>query len=301
MSNTKAVGRRRPVEIRRSWLFIPGADAAALAAAPESGADVLCQELEDFTPPERRPEAHALAIDLYDRWRANGAVAAVRINPFDDGGEIDLAAVMSGRPDAVFLPKTSEPEQIAVLDRAIAEHEAALGIDPGSTEICPNIESARGLMQTYAIAKASPRVTACLVASEDMAADLGAERSQDGTELAYVRARFHIECVAAGVVAVDCPYTWGDEAGLRTEALHARKLGYRAKGLVAPGHTGTINSIFTPTEIEISHAMAITQAFEDAQTKGAANVELNGNLIELPTYHTARRLLERARSFAEND
>jgi len=34
--------------------------------ATESGADVLIQELEDFTPPARRVEARALAAELYD-------------------------------------------------------------------------------------------------------------------------------------------------------------------------------------------------------------------------------------------
>ena len=66
----------RPTPLCRSWLFAPGAERDALYAAPASGADVIIQELEDFTPPDRRPEAHALAPALYDHWRARGAVAA---------------------------------------------------------------------------------------------------------------------------------------------------------------------------------------------------------------------------------
>ena len=61
----------------RTWLFVPGADAAAHAAAARSGADVLIQELEDFTPPELRPKARSLAADLYARWRKAGALVAV--------------------------------------------------------------------------------------------------------------------------------------------------------------------------------------------------------------------------------
>jgi len=45
---------RRPPALRRCWLFLPGAERAQLLAAPKTGADVLIQELEDFTPPERR-------------------------------------------------------------------------------------------------------------------------------------------------------------------------------------------------------------------------------------------------------
>ncbi len=38
-----------------------------------------------------------------------------------------------------------------------------------------------------------------------MVADLGTNRSRGGEELAYVRARFLVECRAAGVEAIDCP------------------------------------------------------------------------------------------------
>ncbi|HEX6155294.1 MAG TPA: CoA ester lyase, partial [Burkholderiales bacterium] len=58
---------------RRSWLFVPGADEAAHAAAARSGADVIILELEDFTPPELRPRARALAGNAFGRWRKAGA------------------------------------------------------------------------------------------------------------------------------------------------------------------------------------------------------------------------------------
>ena len=163
--------------MRRTWLFVPGADAAAHAAAERSGADVLILELEDFTPPELRPKARALAAGLYDRWRRAGALAAVRINPFETCGRDDLAAVLAGKPDLVLMSKVETPEQVR---RAGA---AAPGVD-----LVPNVESASGLLRVAEIARASPRVTALLVASEDMVADLGTERSRGGEELAYVRA-----------------------------------------------------------------------------------------------------------------
>ena len=46
----------RPLRLCRSWLFVDGADEAALlGVSAQSGADVLIQELEDFTPPPLRP------------------------------------------------------------------------------------------------------------------------------------------------------------------------------------------------------------------------------------------------------
>ena len=207
----------RPAQFCRSWLFLEGANEAALQRAATSGADVLIQELEDFTPAPLRPAARALAPELYHAWREAGAVIAVRINPLEQDGMDDLAAVMRGRPDIVALPKVAEPGQIVRLDEAVGRFERDCGIPLGSTALLPNIEFARGLVQTDAIARASKRTRACLLASEDLAADLGAERGQDGIELAYCRQRFIVECVAAGVVAVDCPYTWSDIDGLRRD------------------------------------------------------------------------------------
>lgn len=286
-----------PVARRRSWLFVPGADRTALLSAVDCGADVLCQELEDFTAPARRPEARAMSAEIVAAWKAAGRVAAVRVNPFDGCGREDLMAVMAGAPMAIYLPKVSEPEHVTALDDEISRLETAHGITAGTTEIIPNIESARGVMQTYDIARASARVTACLVASEDMAADLGAERGRDGIELDHVRARFHLECTAAGVVSIDCPYTWRDEEGLRAETRHARRLGYTAKSAVVPDHCMLINRELTPLVEDIAAAKKTVAAFEAARAAGVGGVELDGNMVELPTYRTAKRLLDRARGF----
>jgi citrate lyase subunit beta / citryl-CoA lyase len=293
--STPSTDRRlRPVALRRSYLFLPGADAAALSAGPASGADVLIQELEDFTPPQRLPEAREMSPAAMDGWRMAGTLAAVRINPPAKGGDADLAAVMPGRPDIVALPKVAEPEHVFELDQAIGRLERDYGIAAGTTEILPNIELARGLIQTFAIAKASPRVKACLVASEDMAADLGAERGRDGIELLYVRQRFLVECVAAGVVAVDAPYTFADDAGCEAEARFVRRLGYQAKSCVSPVHAALINRVLTPSAEDVAKARRIVAAFDAARARGEDRVDVDGNLVEVPGYMNARRLLARA-------
>ena len=289
----------RPAPFCRSWLFLEGANEHALQSAAAGGADVLIQELEDFTPPALRPAARALAPELYRAWRAAGAVVAVRINPLEQDGMDDLAAVMRGRPDIVALPKVAEPHQVVRLDEAVTRFERDYGIPQGSTALLPNVEFARGLVQTDAIAKASQRTRACLLASEDLAADLGAERGPDGVELAYCRQRFLVECVAAGVVAVDCPYTWSDIAGVERDARWARRLGYVAKSLVDPAHAAVVNGVLAPGDDEIRHAREIVTAFEAARAAGEARVEINGSLIEVPSYATAKRLLARSEAMRQ--
>ncbi len=265
---------------RRTWLFVAGADEAAHAAAARSGADVVIQELEDFTPPELRPRARALAAALYERWRAAGALAAVRVNPLETCGREDLAAVLAGRPDIVLMSKVEAPEQV----RALAA--AAPGV-----ALVPNIESARGLLRTTEIARADPRVAALLVASEDMVADLGTSRSRGGEELAYVRQRFLVECRAAGVEAIDCPYTFSDVKGAVADARWARRMGYRMKSLVDASHARAVNKVFTP---DVAAAARIVAAFEKARAQGRDRARVDGALVEVPVYAAAKRLLESA-------
>ncbi len=285
---------RRPTLLCRSWLFVNGADEAALAAAPQSGADILLQELEDFTPPALRPKAREISADVFGAWREAGVVVGVRVNPLDGDGMDDLVDVMRGAPDIVALPKVAEPEHVGKLADEVTRLEREYGIPEGSTELWPNIELARGLVQTGEIARVSSRAKAFGLASEDMAADLGAERASDGAELVYVRQRFLVECVAAGVMAVDCPYTWVDGEGAERDTRWARRLGYKAKSCVAHSHAGVINRALTPSDDEVAQARRIVSTFEDAQARGEGRVELDGSLIETPTYTTAKRVLQRA-------
>jgi citrate lyase subunit beta/citryl-CoA lyase len=224
----------------------------------------------------------------------------VRVNPLETDGMDDLATVMRGAPDIVGLPKVSDPAQVVLLAEAVSRCEREYGLAEGSTVLWPNIELARGVIQTAAIGRASPRVKACLMASEDLAADLGAERGQDGIELAYARQRFLMECVAAGVMAVDCPYTWrGDPEGLERDTLWARRLGYKAKSLVAPEHAAVINRVLTPSDAEVERAQQVVTAFEEARARGLSRVEVAGSMIEMPIFHNARRLLARAKELGE--
>lgn len=288
---------KRPPALRRAWLFVPG-NGRDIEAAAACGADVVIQELEDFTPPDQRPPARARARGLYDGWRAAGAVAAVRVNMLDGDGPADLAGVMAGRPDVVLLPKVTAPEEIAALDAAITGHERALGLTPGAIEIVPNIETARGLVRIQSILAASRRVSAALLASEDMAADLGVERTREGAELAYVRSRFLVEARAANVVAIDRPYTFADLDGCVAETREARRLGFIAKSAVSAAHVGAINAALTPDAAEVGEAKALVAAFDAARAAGAERATYKGVLVEAPRANAAHRLIARAEALA---
>jgi len=292
-----------PSNPRRSWLFLAlaGADRDALRQGAESGADVLIQELETFTPPALRPQARHLTKEILPIWHAAGSLTSVRINPLDDGGLEDLDSVMSARPDIIMMSLVSTPQQVAELDKAVHHFEIRYDIEPGSTELVPNIESARGLINTCAIAQASSRIRAILVGTEDMVADIGAERTRAGSELSYIRQRFLVECTAMGITPIDCPYSYSDNEGAQRDMRQSRSMGYRAKAIVNEQFVGLVNQTLTPSAQEIAQARQIISTFETAcqaaNGKRVAAAVVNGFLTEVPDYLAAQRLLTFAAQF----
>ncbi len=275
----------------RTWLFGAGADTTVHAAMAQSGAHVLIQDLEDFTPPARRPEARALAATLYAAWRAAGAVACVRINALETEGPEDLRAVMGARPGIVAYPKAQTAREMQALDCAIAEAEQAAGIAVGSTGILPVCETALGVVNVREIAAASPRIRYALLGAEDLAADLFAERSREAVELDHARRRFVLECRAAGIEPIDAPFTFSDTEGAQQEARYARRLGYRAKSLVRPDHAAPILAALVPGDSERAHAQRMVDAFEQARARGEESALVDGLWVEVPTYLNAKRLI----------
>lgn len=284
----------RPTDLCRTWLFVAGADAAAHEAATHSGADVLIQDLEDFTPPARRHEARMLSNDLYATWRAAGAVAVVRINLLDAGGLTDLDMVIPARPDIVAYPKAATAEDMRALDAEITRREKLRGLPAGGITILPVCETALGVVNLREMAAASPRVRAALLGTEDLAADLMAERGRDAVELDYARRRFVLECRAAGIEPVDAPYTFTDVEGAVAEARFARRIGYRSKSLVRADHAAALNAALTPSEVECAKARELIAAFEAGRARGEERVLVDGLWVEVPMMLTAQRLLARA-------
>ena len=67
---------RRPPFLRRSWMFVPGLDAAAQADGLASGADALVADLEEFTAAVDRPAARPRIAS--STLAAGGRVVAIR-------------------------------------------------------------------------------------------------------------------------------------------------------------------------------------------------------------------------------
>ena len=284
----------RPMQLRRSWLFVGAADKNAILTSYDSGADVCIQEFEDFCLPELRREARLMMPDVLSDWRARKIVATVRINPLEDpDGLRDLDAAMRAGADAILLPKANTKEQIVLLQKHINEMEKQCGKTGSSTKIIPNIEQARGLMNATDILSSSTQIAGALVASEDMVVSLNAPRKKNSEILNHVRRVFHIACCSVGITSIDMPYTFTDDEGVRQQTMLAKDIGMLAKSTVNASHCKIINEILTPNERDVENAVEIVSAFEKGRGSGEGQVTHKGTKIEVPIYLNAKQIIER--------
>jgi len=287
----------------RSALFVPGDDEKKLAKALISGADALIVDLEDSVALAGKARAREVAAAFL------GAAAAqnprprllLRVNALDTGlVDADLDAVMPAAPDAIVLPKSLGAASVQQLSTKLAVREAALGLADGATRILAiATESARALFGMESYRGCSARLEGLAWGGEDLSADLGAEtnRLPDGAYAGpYVLARSLtlIGAVAADVTPIDSVYTnFRDEAGLRAEAIGARRDGFCAKMAIHPAQVPVINEVFTPTAEAEAHARAVIAAFTAAP--GAGVVGLDGEMLDRPHLIRAERLLARVK------
>ena len=284
----------RPMQLRRSWLFVGAADKNAILASYDSGADVCIQEFEDFCLPELRHEARLMMPDVLSDWRARKIVATVRINPLENpDGLRDLDAAMRAGADAILLPKANTKEQIMLLQKHINEMEKQCGKTVSSTKIIPNIEQARGLMNATDLLSSSTQIAGALVASEDMVVSLNAPRKKNSEILNHVRRVFHIACCSVGITSIDMPYTFTDDEGVRQQTMLAKDIGMLAKSTVNASHCKIINEILTPNERDVENAVEIVSAFEKGRGSGEGQVIHKGTKIEVPIYLNAKQIIER--------
>ncbi|HYS64937.1 MAG TPA: aldolase/citrate lyase family protein [Paraburkholderia sp.] len=280
----------RPPSLRRSWLFVPGNDMRAHEIALQSGADAIVADLEEMTSLEERPSARERIVMLLRESAASGQFGSVRINKLEHDGYADLQCVMRGMPQAIFLPHAEHPAQLAALDSALSTIELELGLASGSTEIVPTIESAKGLVNLGALLQVSVRIRCCMLAVEDLAANLGARRTPGGNELLYARSRFLIECIAAGCIPIDLPCTYRSADVLAHELDVSTQLGFVSKSAVFPEHVAAIHRAFSPDEDAVRAARVLLDAHH-AQQAGAAAA--GTAWIDYPERNNAQRLIAR--------
>ena len=209
---------------------------------------------------------------------------------------IPILAMVSAGIDVIRLPKTDSAEDVAYCEELIARAEEKFGRGAGSTAMMAAIESAQGVLNAPAIAKASPRLIGIALGAEDYVTDLKTTRS-DGTELMFARSMILHAARAAGIAALDTVYSdVNNEAGLIAETELIKKLGFDGKSVINPRQIKPIVKVFTPTQKKIDNAMSVMSAIKEAEAKGSGVIARNGRMIDRPIVLRAERVLMLAKA-----
>ena len=277
---------------RRSLLFSPADRPGLLRKGPESGADIVCSDLEDAVAPERKPEAREGLVELLsDPAFDPDCEVCVRINSERAAAEADLEVLLGAdadlRLDSLMLPKAESAAGVEWVVEEMERWDADLPL----LAIC---ESAAGVLRAEEIA-AHEAVDALLFGAEDLSADIGATRTPEGTEVLHAREHVVLAAAAAGVDAIDTLVTdFEAEEHLAEDTRFGLELGYDGKMCIHPAQIPVVNEAFTPDAERIEWAHRILQAAAEAEAEGRGVFRVDGEMVDAPLVTQAERVRDRA-------
>ena len=285
-------------KIRRSMLFLPGANAAMLSTSFVYKPDSIMFDLEDAVSIKEKDSARLLVAQTLRLpiYKEQGIETVVRINALDTPfGLKDLEAVVRAGVDVVRLPMTNSAEDIHELEAHVERIEKECGREVGSTKLMAAIESAQGVVNAISIAKSSPRLIGIALAAFDYLVDMQTERG-DGTELFYARCAVLHAARVAKIDAFDVVYSnVNDDEGFLKEVNLIKKLGYNGKSLINPRQIDLLHNAYAPTAAEVEHAQKVVEAAEEGERKGLGVISLNGKMIDAPIIARAQKIIELAK------
>jgi citrate lyase subunit beta/citryl-CoA lyase len=283
--------------LRRTMMFVPGANASMMRDAVLYGADAIMFDLEDSVSLAEKDSARALVFHALKTFDYSSVETVVRINALEDGGDRDVEAMVIGGINVVRLPKTETAQDIIDVEAVITKVEEANGIPVGTTKMMAAIESAEGVLNAREIALASERLVGIALGAEDYVTNLKTRRFADGQELFFGRSMILHAARTAGIAAIDTVYSdVNNEEGFRDEVTHIKQLGFDGKSVINPRQIPIVNDIFAPTAKEIENALAVIAAIEEANAKGSGVIALNGKMIDKPIVERAERVMMLAKA-----
>jgi len=288
----------------RSLLFAPGNVPRRVEKALTLDADAVIVDLEDSVALSEKEATRGPVAEALSRPRKG--LGYVRVNaPSTEFCYGDLAATIHKGVDGVFLPKVESAADLHAIDWLLAALERERGIAEGSIDLVPQIETASGVQRVERIIQArslrpykgSWRVKRLAFGGADYAFELGLSVGMDETELADARARIVLFSRAGGLEGpIDSPWFHFKEAAAFERALErSRRGGFQGRLCVHPDQIGPVNRAYLPSDEELARAERIVAAFKDAEARGAAAIQMDGQMIDYPVAYRAQALLESMR------
>jgi len=288
----------------RSFLFTPANVARRVEKALTLEADAVILDLEDSVAASDKAASRQRVVEALARPRR--PLAYVRVNaPSTPYCYRDLVETVHKGLDGIVVPKIESAADLHAIDWLVAALERERGIEEGSLDLMPQVETAAGVQRIDRILqarslrpyKAPWRVKRVCFGAADYGHDLGLSPTLDEPELADARARVVLSSKAAGMEGpIDSPWFHFKESEAFARALErSRRGGFQGRCCVHPDQIAPVNAAYMPSAAEIAAAEKIVAAFRDAESRGAAAIQVDGQMIDYPVAYRAQALLDAVR------
>jgi citrate lyase subunit beta / citryl-CoA lyase len=285
----------------RSFLFAPANVPRRVEKALTLEADAVILDLEDSVAPSDKAASREPVVEALARPRRS--LLYVRVNaPATPYCFRDLLETVRKGVDGVVVPKIESAADLHAIDWMLANLEREQGIAEGSLDLMPQIETAAGVQRVDRILQARNlrpykgpwRVKRVCFGAGDYANDLGLAPTLEERELEDARARLVLASRAAGVESpIDSPWFHFKEPEAFQRALErSRRGGFQGRCCVHPDQIAPVNAAYMPSAEEIAAAERIVKAFREAESRGAAAIQVDGQMIDYPIVHRAQALLD---------
>lgn len=296
---------KRPMRLRRSQLAVPGSSEKMLAKAAASAADHVFCDLEDAVAPSAKPGARDLICDALNNLDWGRKTRCVRVN--DVGTQwchddiITVVEKAGNNIDTIMLPKPLRAADVQFADLLISQLEKKLGLaNRIGLEVL--IEEVEAMQNVVEIARSCDRLEAMIFGMGDYAAsqglvvaDIGRSEGYPGDIFHYPRYHMTIAARAAGLDAVDGPFTdFKDDAAYREECRRAKTLGMVGKWAIHPAQIGPALETFSPTQDEVDFAREIIAVYKQAEADGLGSVGHKGVMVDAASARLFQNTVNRA-------
>lgn len=280
------------MSVLRSLLFAPGNHARRVEKALGLAADAVILDLEDAVAISEKAATRAVVAEVFCRPRAGKLY--VRVNALTtEWCHGDMVAMVRAGLDGIILPKVEHDHELRTADWLIANLERERGLPAGGIDLVPIIETALGIGNLRPICRAGTRVRRLAFGAGDFTLDMGMAWTRAEAELLPHRAACVLESRAAGLEP-PLDTVWADlkdAEGFVASEKQAAALGFQGKMCIHPDQVAGANAAFTPDGAAMTWAKRVIAAFDDAEAKGLASIQLDGQFIDYPIVQRARRVL----------
>lgn len=278
------------MRLRRSVLYMPGANARAMAKARELDCDAIIFDLEDAVAPDAKADARRAVAAALGEGGYGYRERILRINGLDTPwGDADLAAALELGVDGVLVPKIERQGQLDEVHRALETGDTlpALWI---------MIETPAGVLNCEPLIADNPAVEVLVMGTSDLTKELRARHTDDRLPMLPALGHCILVARAHGRVILDGVHLdFRNEATFRVACSQGRDLGFDGKTLIHPSQVDICNATFGPSRAEIEDARRIKAAWSEAQQAGKGVAVVDGRLVE--NLHAAEA--DRVLAFAE--